>query len=444
MLKTVFRAALVLAILIAAAVWWFTRPDHARLSNAELTGRVPVLSTPRPQVIPTFGVAEAVGWRAGQAPVAPDGFVVQRFAEGLSHPRVVLPLPNGDVLVVETAAPAEKDYPGIEGRVEKSIMTRAGAIRRSADRITLLRDSDGDGVADVKTPFLTGLHSPHGIVLVGTTLYVANTDALMAFDYVPGATRITTPGRKIVDLPAGTNNHHWTKSLVASPDGKILYVGVGSNSNIAENGLSAERGRALVLEVRPAQSYKRSFASGLRNPAGLAINPADGSLWATVNERDALGSDMVPDYLAQVELGDFFGWPWYYWGGFVDDRVKEPDSDDRRQYVKRPDYALGVHVAPLGLTFARGDSLGPFGTGVFVSLHGSWNRSPAAGYKVIFVPFKPGGTDVADALPIDILTGFVTADGKAMGRPADVQQGKDGALLVADDVGNIVWRVARR
>ena len=442
MVKHVVRFSLILVVIAAAVIWWLLQPDLARLTNAELSGRVPVLSSVRQQTLPTVGVQTAIGWPANRAPSAAAGLVATRYASGLAHPRVVLPLVNGDVLVVETAGPVKQE-PGLTGMVQKAIMANAGATAPSANRIMLLRDADHDGIAEIKTPFLTGLHSPHGIAMVGTTLYVANTDALLAFDYVPGATSITTPGRKIIDLPGGPRNHHWTKSLVASADGKTLYVGVGSNSNIGENGLAEERGRALILEVRPEIGYKRTFASGLRNPAGLAINPATGDLWASVNERDQLGSDMVPDYLSHVDLGEFYGWPWYYWGGYVDDRVAA-DTDDRREYVHRPDYALGVHAAPLGLTFVHHPGLGaPWNNGVFVTLHGSWNRAPAAGYKVIFVPFGADGKP-ADVLPIDVLWGFTTPDGKAMGRPSDVQQLADGSLLVVDDVGGIVWRVASR
>ncbi len=451
MIKKLLLALAALIVVGAAVLWLAARPDVARLSNAELTGRVPVLSTPRPERFPTARIAEAIGWPAGGAPRAPAGLAVSRFASGLAHPRTLYVLPNGDVLVAETAAPQPRGAPSPTKRIERLLMSKAGAVVQSANRITLLRDADGDGVAEVKTPFITGLNSPYGMALVGSTLYVANTDALLAFDYTPGTTRITTPPRKIVDLPASGENRHWTKSLVAAPDG-LLYVGIGSNSNIGDNGLAWERGRAQVIEVRPATRYKRAFATGLRNPAGLAINPATGRLWAAVNERDQLGSDMVPDYMSELELGQFYGWPWYYWGGYVDDRVKEPDSDDRRQYVARPGYALGTHVAPLGISFASaaapgaaaGNGLGaPFGNGAFIALHGSWNRVPIAGYKVVFVPFGADGQP-RDVLPIDILSGFVTADGKAMGRPADARQGRDGALLVADDVGNIIWRVAPR
>lgn len=440
MLKKILIALLAIIVVVGAALWFLSRPDAARLSNAELTGRVPVLSGVREQILPTVRVADAVGWSAGAAPTAAPGLSVTRFAEGLDHPRQMLVLPNGDVLVAETAAPP-KEPRGISGWVENRIMTRAGAVVPSANRITLLRDGDGDGVAEVRTPYITGLNSPYGMALVGSTLYVANTDALLAFDYDPAATSVSATGRKIVDLPAYGSNSHWTKSLAAGPDG-ILYVGVGSNSNIADKGMEWERGRALVLEVRPDSNYKRTFASGIRNPSGLAVHPVTGDIWATVNERDMLGSDMVPDYLTRVDFGAFYGWPWYYWGGFTDTRVPA-DPQDRAQYVRRPDYALGVHVAPLGFSFASNDALGsPWTNGTFIALHGSWNRSPTAGYKVIFVPFGTNGKPL-DALPLDILSGFVSADGKAMGRPADARQARDGALLVADDVGNIIWRVAR-
>ena len=440
MLKKILIALLVLIVAGAAAVWYLIQPDPARLSNAELTGRVPVLSGVREQTFPTIRVADAVGWADGAAPVAAPGLRVNRFAEGLDHPRQMLVLPNGDVLVAETNSPP-RDTGGIEGYFTQQILGRAGAAVPSANRITLLRDADGDGVAEINTPYITGLNSPYGMALVGTTLYVANTDALLAFDYDPAATRIATPGRKIVDLPAYGSNSHWTKSLVADADGR-LYVGVGSNSNIADGGIDNERGRALVLEVRPESNYKRTYADGLRNPSGLAIHPVTGDLWATVNERDMLGSDMVPDYLTEVNIGTFYGWPWYYWGGFTDTRVP-PDPQDRAQYVRRPDYALGVHVAPLGFAFSEGTELGaPWANGAFIALHGSWNRSPASGYKVVFVQFGANGKPT-DALPIDVLSGFVSEDAKAWGRPADARQARDGALLVADDVGNVIWRVTR-
>lgn len=443
MIKKILLALLTLLVLAAATLWWMSRPDISRLSNAELTGPVPVMSTPRPQTVPTIAIAPAARWPADAAPTPAPGLAVQRFADGLDHPRNLYVLPNGDVLVAETNSPP-REGGGVEGWFARRILGRAGAGVASANRITLLRDADGDGVAELKTPFLTGLNAPYGMALVGTTFYVANTNALMAFDYRPGATSIATPGRKIIDLPAGGSNNHWTKTMVASADGRILYVGIGSSSNIAEHGLAWERGRAQVIEVRPEIGYKRTYAAGLRNPSGLAIHPENGALWTTVNERDMLGSDMVPDYMTELELGDFYGWPWYYWGGFLDDRVPEPDLEDRRSYVARPDYALGAHVAPLGMSFATNPALGaPWGNGAFVALHGSWNRVPRAGYKVVFVAFSDNGKP-SGALPLDVLTGFVNAEGAAMGRPADARQARDGALLVADDVGNIIWRVSRR
>jgi glucose/arabinose dehydrogenase len=444
MIKKILLGLLAIIAVGAAVLWWMLQPDPARLSNADLTGRVPVLSGVRPQTLPTIKVAEVARWPDDAAPTAASGLAVTRFAEGLDHPRQILPLPNGDILVAESNSPPRAGG-GISGWVERQIMGRAGAGVPSANRITLLRDADGDGVAEVKRLYISGLNSPYGMALVGSTLYVANTDALLAFDYDPAATSITAAGRKIVDLPASGGNQHWTKALTASADGRILYVGVGSNSNIGDKGLDYERGRAVILEVRPESNYKRTYASGVRNAAGLAIHPVTGDLWATVNERDMLGSDMVPDYFTRIDFGGFYGWPWYYWGGFVDERVTEPDIDDRREYVRRPDYALGVHVAPLGFAFARpgANALGnPWGNGAFIALHGSWNRSPRAGYKVVFVPFGDDGRPI-DALPIDVLSGFLTTDGKAMGRPADARQTADGALLVADDVGNIIWRVTR-
>jgi glucose/arabinose dehydrogenase len=398
-----------------------------------------VFTAPRSEMMPTINIADVKPWAAGAAPVAAKGLTVARFAEGLAHPRSLLRLPNGDILVAETNSPPRpKD--GIVDRVRNFLMNRAGAGVTSPNRITLLRDADGDGRAEVKTAFLTGLNSPYGMALIGDTLYVANTDALMAFPYKTGETKIVAKGRKIIDLPAQAPNQHWTKSLVASPDGK-LYVGVGSNSNVAEGGLELERGRALVLEVNPKTGYKRVFASGLRNPVGMAFEPKSGALWGVVNERDMLGGDLVPDYLSRIEFGAFYGWPWNYWGGYEDRRV-QPQRPEIREYTKRPDYALGNHVAPLGLTFADTVQLGaPFTDGAFVGLHGSWNRKPAAGYKVVFVGFADG--EAGKAKPVDVLTGFLSKDGDAQGRPVDVTADAKGALLVSDDVGNIVWRVTK-
>ncbi|HEX7741704.1 MAG TPA: sorbosone dehydrogenase family protein, partial [Sphingobium sp.] len=412
--------------------------DTAQLPVGADTGKEPVFTSPRSEMFPTVNVADAISWKADEKPSVAKGLTVARFTEGLAHPRSMLALPNGDILVAETNSPP-RPQGGIASRIMAYLMNKAGAGVPSANRITLLRDADGDGKAEVKTAFLTGLHSPYGMALVGETLYVANTDALMAFPYKTGETRIVAKGRKILNLPAQAPNIHWTKSLVAGPSG-LLYVGVGSNSNIGENGLEKEENRAAVLEVNPITGAYRIFASGLRNPTGLAFEPRSGALWGVVNERDMLGSDLVPDYLSRIEFGAFYGWPWNYWGGYEDRRV-QPQRPEIREYTKRPDYALGNHVAPLGLAFADKVKLGgPFLNGAFVGLHGSWNRKPAAGYKVVFVPFNSDG-EVSKAKPIDVLTGFLDDQGDARGRPVDVTADAKGALLVTDDVGGIVWRV---
>ena len=369
---------------------------------------------------------------------------MQPFATGLDHPRWLLVLPNGDVLVAESAAPPKAEpTPGLRGFFEKMLMKKAGAVTPSANRITLLRDANRDGVAELKTPFLTNLYSPFGMALVGDTLYVANADAIVAFPYKAGETQITAAPRKVTDLPGGPINHHWTKNIIASKDGSKLYATVGSNSNVGENGMQNEVDRAAILEVDLATGAKRVFASGLRNPVGLDWNPANGELWTAVNERDELGNDLVPDYMTSVRENGFYGWPYSYFGRHVDKRVR--DSDRRPDLVERaivPDYALGAHTASLGLTFYEGTSFpARYKDGVFVGQHGSWNRKPQAGYKVIFVPFaggKPAG-------PVeDFLTEFLDKDGKAQGRPVGVTVDTSGALLVADDVGNAVWRVSAK
>lgn len=445
MRKILKYIALVAVLLImggAITLYVMSRPDVARFSTAELSGRVPLMAGQHPETFPTMHVPEAVKWPEGKGPTAADGLATARFAEGLVHPRSMLVLPNGDVLVAESESPP-RDTSGIEGMIMGRLMSKAGAAGVSANRITLLRDADGDGKAEVKTAYITGLNSPYGMALVGDTLYVANTDALLAFPYVAGATAMAGKPVKIVDLPAAGTNRHWTKSLVATPDGKRLYVGVGSDSNIGEQGEANEAHRARVIEVRPAQKYQRTFAAGIRNPTGLAFHPDTGDLWAVVNERDMLGSDLVPDYLTRVGEGDFYGWPWYYWGGYIDPRVAPP-AEDRRQYVRRPDYGLGAHVAPLGLTFTKGLDLGArWQNGALIALHGSWNRKPASGYSIIFVKFGTDGKPV-NALPVTFLDGFLAKDEKiTTGRPADVKVAKDGSALVADDAGGIIWRVAK-
>ena len=405
-------------------------------------GTHPVLPAPTKALLPTVNIAPAVGWPQGGAPHPAPGLGVVAFAQGLDHPRWLYVLPNGDVLVAETNAPERPDDgKGIKGWIAGLVMQRAGATVPSANRITLLRDTDGDGVADMRSVLIEGLNSPFGMALVGSNLYVANTDAVLRFAYATGDTRILAPGAKVVDLPAGPINHHWTKNLVASPDGRYLYVSVGSNSNIAERGMAVEAGRAAIWEVDATTGGHRIFASGLRNPNGMAWEPASGALWTVVNERDELGNDLVPDYLTSVRDGGFYGWPYSYFGRHVDTRVAPQRADLVEQAIV-PDYALGAHVAALGLAWAKGNTLGPaFASGMFVGEHGSWNRQPHSGYQVAFVPFK-GGQPVG--MPVDVLTGFLSAEGKAYGRPVGVALDQTGALLVADDVGNAVWRVSRR
>lgn len=441
-LKYALLALLLLLIAGGITFYVMSRPDVARFSTAELSGRVPVMASQRTESFPTVNVPEATNWPAGQAPRAAQGLAVARFAEGLDHPRTILVLPNGDVLVAESQSPPRKDG-GVQGAVMKNLMGKGGAGRKpSANRITLLRDADGDGKAEVKTAYITGLNSPYGMALVGNTLYVANTDALLAFPYVAGETKMSGNGTKIVDLPAKGTNRHWTKSLAAAPNG-WLYIGVGADSNIGEAGMNREFRRASVLEVRPENKYMRTFAAGIRNPVGLGFYPGTDRLWTVVNERDMLGSDLVPDYLTDITEGDFYGWPWYYWGGYIDPRV-EPEAEDRRQYVKRPEYGLGAHTAPLGMTFTQGLDLGErFANGVLVARHGSWNREPVTGYDVVFVKFGANGKP-ADALPVTLLDQFLGKDGKTTrGRPADVKVAKDGSALVADDTGGVIWRVAK-
>ena len=413
--------------------------DQATLPIKAGMGPSPTLPPPHHTLIPTINIAPAKGWPAGATPVAAEGLTVSAYASGLDHPRWVYVLPNGDVLVAETNAPPKpEDGNSIKGWVMKKVMKRAGAGTPSANRITLLRDADGDGVAETKTVFLAGLHSPFGMTLVGDSLYVANSDAVIRFPYKTGDLRITDPGKKIADLPAGPINHHWTKNIIASRDGKHLYATVGSNSNVAENGIDKEENRAAILEIDPANGNTRLFASGLRNPNGMSWQPQSGVLWTVVNERDEIGGDLVPDYITSVKDGAFYGWPYAYYGQHVDERVKPPRPDLVAKAIP-PDYALGPHTASLGLVFYDGKLLpARYANGAFVGQHGSWNRKPSSGYKVIFVPFANGRPN-GDAE--DILTGFLTSDGDAYGRPVGVAVDKAGALLVADDVGNVIWRV---
>ncbi|HEX7250454.1 MAG TPA: sorbosone dehydrogenase family protein [Burkholderiales bacterium] len=420
-----------LLMLAGAALALAACGDVARLPEQAVVGPNPEIAPPSKSVLPTVDIAPAMGWPEGVKPRAAPGTQVAAFARDLAHPRWLYVLPNGDVLVAETNAPPKpEDGKGLRGKAMKQVMKKAGAAVPSQNRITLLRDADGDGVAEVRQPFLEGLNSPFGMALVGDDFYVANTDSIVRFHYEPGATRAAGPGVKIVDLPGGPLNHHWTKNLIASPDGKKLYVTVGSNSNAAENGLDQEHGRAAIWEVELPTGQHRVFASGLRNPNGLAWEPRTGELWTVVNERDELGSDLVPDFLTSVKDGGFYGWPYSYYGRHVDDRV-EPQRPDLVAKALVPDYALGPHVAALGLAATDG--------GMYVGEHGSWNRKPPSGYKVVFVPFEDGRPS---GRPHTVLDGFISPDGDAYGRPVGVAFDHRGGLLVADDVGNTIWRVS--
>jgi glucose/arabinose dehydrogenase len=403
-------------------------------------GANPALPAPKTAVVPTVNIAPARGWAEGEGPRAAAGLAVERFAADLDHPRWLYVLPNGDVLVAETNAPGGRETTGVRDWLMKKAMKRTGAAVPSANRITLLRDADGDGRAEQRSEFASGLNSPFGMALVGDALYIANTDAVVRFTYRPGATRALGEAQVVSPLPAGKINHHWTKNLIATPTSAprpLLYVTVGSNSNVGENGLAAEQGRALILEIDPATGETRTYASGLRNPNGLAWYPSTGALWTVVNERDELGDDLVPDYLTAVADGGFYGWPYSYYGQHVDPRV-EPQAPELVARATVPDYALGSHTAPLGLVFYQSDLLRGYRGGAFIGLHGSWNRSELSGYKVIFVPFRDGEPS---GPPQDVLTGFVDAHGDARGRPVGVAVDRHGALLVADDVGNCIWRV---
>ena len=433
MARTAGRLAPLAFVLVAGC-------ESARLPFEAGVGPNPTLPPPVSSTIPTVDIAPAKGWPAGTMPQAAEGLRVTAFATGLDHPRWIAVLRNGDVLVAETNAPERPDQgKGVKGFVMKLVMKRAGSATPSANRITLLRDADGDGRAEVRTTFLEGLNSPFGMAQVGGNVYVANTDAVVRFPYNDGETRIAAGATPVAPLPGGTLNHHWTKNLIASRDGSKLYATVGSNSNVAENGLAAEEGRAAIWEIDVASGKSRLFATGLRNPNGLGFEPSTGVLWTVVNERDEIGSDLVPDYLTSVRDGGFYGWPWSYFGTHVDERVKPPRPDLVAKAIV-PDYALGTHVAPLGMTFAAGNALPQrFASGVFVGQHGSWNRRPPAGYDVVFVPFANG---LPSGRPLPVLNGFLSPGGDAYGRPVGVAIDGRGGLLVADDVGNVIWRVS--
>lgn len=404
-------------------------------------GPNPQLPEPRQPLLPAMRIAEVVGWKQNEAPTVPSGLAIRQVATGLSNPRNLIALPNGDILVVESrkqgAEPVNRPKSFIVGLVMSKAHGEKGTPPPS-NRVTLLRDANADGIPELKTVLLENLNAPFGIVFVDNALYVANTDAIVRYPYVPGQTRITAPGQRLTDLPAGEINHHWTKSLAVSPDGASLYVGIGSNSNAVENGAEAERDRAMIWEVDRATGRHRVYASGLRNPNGLTFYPGSNTLWAVINERDELGPDLVPDYLTSVRPGAFYGWPYSYYGQHLDPRVK-PEQPALVARAIPPDYSLGSHVAPLGLAFGAGGSLGGrFAGGAFVGEHGSWNRDHYAGYKVVFIPFQAGRPA---GKPVDVVTDFLNADGQARGRPVGLALDRTGALLIADDVGNSVWRV---
>lgn len=430
----------ILSLLVALSAGWATScAETAQLPETAGFGPNPTLPPPVKSVVPTMKIAPAKGWPANGKPTPASGLAVAAFAQNLDHPRSLFVLPNGDVLVAETNAPDRpEEQKKLKGKIMGAMMKKAGAATPSANRITLLRDADHDGVAETREVFLKELHSPFGMALAGDSLFVANTDALMRFPYHPGDTHVSGTGTKVADLPGGPLNHHWTKSLVASADGKFLYVGVGSNSNVAENGIEEEAGRACILEVEVSSGHSRVFATGLRNPAALAWNPQSNRVWAAVNERDEIGSGLVPDYMTEVKDGAFYGWPYSYYGQHLDERVKDKRPDLVAKAIA-PDYALGAHTACLGLVFADTKGLSEhYSGGAFVGQHGSWNRNPPSGYKVIFVRFtdgKPNGR------PEEVLTGFLSPEGDAYGRPVEVALDKSAGLLVADDVGNTIWRV---
>lgn len=408
----------------------------ARLAVSDGTGPQPTLPTPSTSLIPLINVVHAHGWADSTSPKAEGGAAVAAFARNLSHPRWLYVLPNGDVLVAETNAPPAKTH-GIRAWFFKHYQKKAGGAVPSPNRVTILRDSNGDGVAETRSVLIDSVQSPFGMALVGDDLYVASADAVLRYPYRSGSLHINESAKTIVALPGGPINHHWTKSLLASPDGQRLYIGVGSNSNVGEAGMEVETDRAAIWEINPNTGAHRVFASGLRNPVGMTWEPSTRALWVVVNERDELGSDLVPDYLTSVRDGGFYGWPYSYYGGHVDTRVK-PQRPELVASAIVPDYALGPHTASLGLAWYT-DSTRQV-NGVFVGQHGSWNRKPRSGYKVIFVPFRDGHPN---GMPRDVLTGFVNDDGEAFGRPVGVAIDRRGTLLVADDVGNTIWRVTR-
>ena len=437
-MKRWFSILLIVVVLGGGAGLLFAC-ESARVEAAAGYGPRPELPAPNPTLLTTVNIARAVGWQQGALPTPAPGLAVTAFATGLAHPRNVIVLSNGDVLAVESDAPPKpEDSRGIRGQVMALLMARSGSGREpSANRITLLRDADGDGVAELRTVLLEGLNSPFGLVQLGDSLFVANTDAIRRYPFRPGQTRIDDPGTQLTALPGGPLNHHWTKNLVASEDGRSLFVSIGSNSNVAENGMAAEQGRAQIWQVDVATGAAAPYATGLRNPNGLSVAPG-GVLWTAVNERDEIGSDLVPDYMTSVRAGGFYGWPHSYYGQNVD--VRAPADAAAVARAIPPDYALGAHTASLGLLVTGRSGLpAPFEAGAFVAQHGSWNRRPAAPARVIFVPFTDGRPS---GQPVEVLTGFLSPAGEARGKPVSVALDGRGGLLVADDVGGSVWRVS--
>ncbi|PLK27203.1 sorbosone dehydrogenase family protein [Novosphingobium sp. TH158] len=431
----------ILAIVIGGIWIWISRGNPSKLPLGATEGAQVEIRAPEEETIPTVGIATPVGWGPNEAPTAAHGLAVNRFAAGLNHPRTLLVLPNGDVLVAETDHPqVPGEGGGLFGAIQRFFWNKAGAGNPSPNRIILLRDADGDGSAEARFVLREkDLDSPSGMALVGGKLYVANHNAVLAFDFVPGATAITGNPAKVMDLPAGGN--HWMRNLLASADGSKLYVAVGSASNIGENGMEAEKGRAAIFEYDIATGRKRQYGGGLRNPNGMDWSPVTGELWTVVNERDMLGPDLVPDYLTNVPVGAEYGWPWYYWKKYIDERVEEPMPEFLGEYVRKPEFAMGAHTAPLGLRFANeGNRLGSFyNSGAFIARHGSWNRKPLVGYDVVFVVFDEWGNP--KSRPAPVLTGFLKEGNKARGRPVWLGFDKTGALLVTDDLGGMVWRV---
>ena len=437
--RKILVGLLVLILILIGFAAWVYQGDTAELSVEAVTGTDPTLAEPDAELFPTVRIAKPVGWADDAVPSAAEGLAVTRFADGLDHPRVLHALPNGDVLVTLTRAPKSGDGGGITGWIADWLMSRAGAGGESANQLVLLRDADGDGAAEAPVVLSDTLDSPSGIAWHDGTLYIANHDEVLSFPYTLGATTLGGEGTKLMDLPPGGG--HWMRNIELNPDGTLLYIAVGSVSNVGERGMEVEEGRAAIWELNLESGSARVYGAGLRNPNGLDWNPWSGELWTTVNERDMLGSDLVPDYLTNVPIGAQYGWPWIYWGDQFDDRVDEPMPQFMQEYTRTPEYALGPHVAALGLVFtAEGSRMGDaFGQGAFIARHGSWNRKPPAGYDVIYVAFDERGNP--QGTPVSVLGSFLNEDGTTRGRPTWVEWAGDGALLVSDDTAGIIWRV---